>query len=603
MRTYPIIYNKQLGGEFLSNIDKIFLENNIAQIDDVFNVVEYHGKLSGTTTSTDDNLISIPSNIFLIISDCCGAVNATNNSYPFYDGIYLEDSINLLTKSELLSKILNGKITIDNQSYHIIKPDSQICNLNLRMTFDGLTNGLHYKTFGENKQTDLINNTQKKFSSINKKVIIGKLKNINEDTNKEIFNGLINAFHNNPSLKCTFERTQLFHNFYIIITANKFKKDYYSVKDFIELISKIFNKLDVSSLYSTLIETIHLQKESPKFKIINSESDKTNKEGEIKYSLDFLIMILCYYFYIFDININKDKTTLFDILNKIEPTIEPDKFRFILLLSCQVSEGDFCLSRYCVGYTNSNKKLIAENEQIKINIIKLLKPYSIVNIDDFTTNFILTNKKLNLNTATNLKIILEQMKKLESYNKILHLSNCEVQVLINLIYDLTNGINIQAKSSDDIFKKYNFDDYALYELFVYNSNYKNVFFHIFSTIIDKCFDTKIFAIIENIKNFQKNKPSKFRKLMNFINVNKFDIYNLLSIKNYLSVTKSNIKQLLENKDLDEFNCQIDIYIYSSNDFITTNKLTDMVRLTPNIINQLIIYYIQLTYNLNSFQIQ
>ncbi len=606
MRTYPIIYNKQIGGEFLSNIDKIFLENNISRIDDVFNVVEYHGKLSpNSTKSESSNLIRIPSNIFLIISDCCGTMNATNKSYPFYDGIFLEDSLNLLTKSELLSKILNGKITIDNQNYHIIKPESQICNLNLNMSFDGITNGLHYKSFGENKQIDLIDDIQKKFKSVNKKSMIDKLRKIQLETNKKIFNGLIKAFQNDPSLYCTFERTHLFSKFYSIMRKHKFSKDTYLVDRFIEKISQIFTKLDVSSSFSTLIEQLHLEKLYQSQKIMDVSSFKIDQEidfDKIKFPIDFLIMILCYYFYIFDININKEKTTLSDILEKIVPTIDSDKFRFVLLLSCQVSEGDFCLSRYCIGYTYSNTKLLSENEQIKGKIKDILTPFQFsqfnLTIDDFTNNFILFNKKINSND--NLAIVLEQIKQLKIKDKLTQLSNHELKILINLIYDLTTGISIQELSNECIIQKYSFDDFALYQLFIYNSNYKNVFFHIFSIIIEKCFNIKIEEIIENIKTFQKKKSSKFIKLINAININKFDIYNLVSLKNYLILNNNNIKDI---KSLDEFKCMIDIYIYSAKDFVSIYKLSDIIKLNLEQLDQIIMYLIQLTYNMNLFQIQ
>ena len=67
-------------------------------------------------------------------------------------------------------------------------------------------------------------------------------------------------------------------------------------------------------------------------------------------------------------------------------------------------------------------------------------------------------------------------------------------------------------------------------------------------------------------------------------------------------SNKDIKQVIRNQDLGEFNCMIDIYIYSSKDFVNTYKLIDIVQLTHDKIIQLVIYYIQLTYNLNSFQI-
>ena len=116
--------NKITGGELLLNNDRDELFEDDMFNDDYF-LLDYHG-------STDsDSLFRIPDNIILIVSNCCGAYNFGNKN------IYVNplDSIScpMITKDDIVGRISDGKINLGLNTYFVVKPGTNMCDINLTL--------------------------------------------------------------------------------------------------------------------------------------------------------------------------------------------------------------------------------------------------------------------------------------------------------------------------------------------------------------------------------------------------------------------------------------------------------------------------------------
>jgi hypothetical protein len=463
---------KQLAGAIINKT------NINASIDGIYNSEDYYVSLLYHGSTNTYKNTTIPDNIYLIMSDCCGTSNHVY-SHQWYTGIIINhpdsscDKFELnITKDKLIDTICadNGLINIHDSKYIILKPGSQLCDIKLSIGCLEINKGTYCRNFGScNEET--IN------EKINIQISMLKPEDYN-DIQRNI--DLLKGEH----INLIFENLESIKFCYLLpIINNIYFKYFYNMFD---IKKGIFNKILLDYTHSNAISLNNMIKNIKKVvskidklepmnfnSVINGDLHKIINEYStmpiIPKSYFILFVFIFYLFYVLNnkinsTNCNKTSYYLSDKLTEICNMNDMNKNIIVHLSSCQGSAEPLCKINKCYNLIRDIKRY----------------DYNIPSLSKFNKHplLIYINQPDEILTQ-----VCDKIK--ETYQNIASYKNDKILAIINIIYNIINHFEL-------------INNYDLYLLLVgeinnYTKNINKIFNKIFT-------NRKLFKKIKYVNN-------------------------------------------------------------------------------------------------------
>ena len=467
------------GGDFVENDFVDTLKQDTRKVNDEFFLLHYHGEVVRDT-------FKIPSNIVLILSNCCGVSNY-GSELEWYDP-FQKENIQTLSKEDLLDEINDGKLSIGGQEYLVVNPGSTLCDFNLSTLESNMAVGLHTKKFDETPFYDTMINLNNKIDfDKNIKSMQDYVATLTPETFKEVI--LNDSLNYKPNSFKYFKTSIDIQVLFYIFERNY--ENLFSVANLDNIIEffRLFLNYTKFTEYSSPRQDLFKKKYTRYSNSIGIGSSTTVSTNLTNF--DILLFIF------FNILIKKEPEgkKLSDILDTLSHSNGP-KLTFILLYACQgTSDGciDFC---YKTLHNKSNTHIselftnIGRNKKEGVILIQNEEPQI-----SFKGNY------------PDLISKLKDMGQIDGYTRFINthlLNDNNLVVFINLFYDMVNNINEVITSDDGM-------EYELVGKLIYLDER-----HTISTISEETIEN--FYGISQPSNYRilsliVNTPSQFKSFM------------------------------------------------------------------------------------------
>ena len=370
--------NNQKGG--------LLVNSNELNKFDIINV-DFHGSIN------QNDIFTIPSNIYLIIPLCCGFINFIGEDYIHF---FLTNN-----KKQQLDKINEAEyiLKLGKHNYIILKPNQKYCDINLAITYEKnsgigmyfsqyFSQYFNYNFFNYNKYDVIIfNNDDVKILEIMENI---RLENYNVDSDShEKINEITDESKNNLFINFIYSEIHLYNNDYNEV-IKKFKLINKNKLEYINFIKNINNNnLSIDKIDINLLDK----------KYIDFLSNKSNKQY-IDFIKNFLAKIWSKITFIkykseleknYYINL-KTEFTLGSVLEYLSK-INLNKKLFVFNTSCQgFSSENTCENYKCLKHLKLQdieySKVFNQNNIKKIyDAVKILKYYNKPNIFNRSSTF------------------------------------------------------------------------------------------------------------------------------------------------------------------------------------------------------------------------
>lgn len=516
------IKNNIIGGELLLNSYKADLVASDMLNDDYY-LLDYHG-------STDSNsYFIIPDNIILIVSNCCGAFNFAKEN--IYVNPLDSSSCPMITKEALVNSISDGNIRLGNNTYFVVKPGTEMCNINLTLKDnDDTCSGSFKKKFNQ----DILSYEVKK--PLIKTKFIGLLDNFK---NKPTALELIKNYKPNKILSECIIKSKIYLFLLIKFHRHLPVNEEFKLVDVEDIRKKLINFLEDIILmiddetYDSELSSFTISEIDSELKPIKTRFNEFNNDN-------FLFSLFNKIIYDEFIKQEPTEIKLSEHLDKINSESPSDKKSFVFLYSCQ-SNSITCSLDHCYRKITFKKRFRSESfvriEPFMDQIIKGIDRHS----------FIVT-----VNTSFHIK--LKMIDKV--FSEFGFINNSEVlYYLICMMYDFINNTNICNGYGivlsnlvnnrcgwvrrDTIKNIYDYKNWKfLINAILINTNYTESFIYIFEEFID--------IFIKHIPNIYELNLEEFLDLFH----EKIDIFHndLIEFVETYEIPKS----LINEKNIEEF---------------------------------------------------
>lgn len=516
--------NNIIGGELLLNSYKKYLKDANMFNDDYF-LLDYHG-------STDSHsLFRIPDNIVLIVSNCYGAFNFGEKN--IYVNPLDSSSCPMITKDVLIDSILDGKIKLGSNTYFVVKPGTEMCDINLTLKDnDDICSGYFKKNFNQ----DILSYEVKK--PLIKTKFIGLLDFVK---NKPDALELIKNYKPNKILSECIIKSKIY--LFLLI---KFHRHLPVIQEF-----KLVDGEDIKEKLIDFLREINLMIDNETFDSelssftiseVNSELNMIKTRFNELNNDNFLFSLFNKIIYVEFIYQEPIKIKLSEHIYKINSELPSDKKSFVFLYSCQANSSS-CSLDHCYRMITSKKHF----RDITYNKIKHFMVRSIKGID--INSFIVT---LNISFDIKLNMIDKVFSKFGFRNnsKVLYYLICMMYDFINntdVCYEygivLSNLVNSRCDwvRRDTIKNIYDYKNWKfLINAILINANYTKSFLTIFEEFI------RIF--IRYIPNIHELNLDEFLDLF----YEKIDIFHNDLLRFVENKTYEIPKSLINEKNIEEF---------------------------------------------------
>ena len=516
--------NKITGGELLLNNYKADLVVTNMLNDDYF-LLDYHG-------STDSSsYFNIPNNIILIVSNCCGAFNFGKKN--IYVNPLDSSSCPMITKDALIDSISDGKIRLGSNTYFVVKPGTEMCDINLTLKDnDDICSGYFKKNFNQ----DILSYELEK-SIIQQKFI--KLLNFIE-TESDFISKIINYKSNKILDDCILKSKiylfllKKFHRYLPVNVEFKLVDVEYIRGKLIDFLREINLMID-NETYDSELSSFTISEIDSELNMIKTRFNEFNNDN-------FLFGLFNKIIYVEFIYQEPIEIKLSEHLKKIMSKLPSDKKSFVFLYSCQANSTT-CSLDHCY-------RMITFKKSFRDSTFNKIKPFmdrSIKGID--INSFIVT---LNMSFHIKLDMIDKVFSKFgfEENSKVLYYLICMMYDFINntdVCYEygivLSNLVNSRCDwvRRDTIKNIYDYKNWKfLINAILINANYTKSFLTIFKEFI------KIFIFY--IPNIHELNLDGFLDLF-YENIDIFhnDLLEFVENKTY-EIPKS----LINEKNIEEF---------------------------------------------------
>jgi len=325
-------------------------------INDEFTILDYHGSLIDSKTFT------IPENIILILSDCCGASNYTSLDIwndPLLNATYAP---NTFSKQYLINNIKTNKskLFMYNQQYIVLQPGSEICDFSLINKKYDFAVGTILKKFDE----PTFYHISKIFTNeveVNKRIQFMKT-GLSNYINKGI-SDTYSYINMDPLYHC--HELRYFLDLFI---ANTFEG---------ELYEKVFEEKVVKGK-NTALDGMFLFLDNISYETLTKTTltDKSKYNKDIKIDIDSgtnlrNIDLLIYLFFEGFIKENENVNNSFNLSDRLgKISRNQEQKTFVFLYACQGSNGGQCSINKCYRRFHGTINPSSDMNTILINAIK-----------------------------------------------------------------------------------------------------------------------------------------------------------------------------------------------------------------------------------------
>ena len=514
--------NNITGGELLLNIYK---DDLVAadRLNDDYYLLDYHG-------STDSNsYFRIPDNIILIVSNCCGAFNFGKKN--IYVNPLDSSSCPMITKEALIDSISDGKIRLGSNTYFVVKPGTEMCNINLTLKDnDDICSGYFKKNFNQDILSYEVKNT------LIKTKFIGLLDYVK---NKSTALEFIKNYKPNKILSECIIKSKIY-----LFLLTKFHEhlpvnEEFKLVDVDDIREKLINFLREIDL---MIDNETYDSELSSFTIYEGDFEFIKTRFNEFNNDNFLFGLFNKIIYAEFINQEPTEIKLSEHLYKINSETPSDKKSFVFLYSCQANSTT-CSLDHCY-------RMITFKKSVRESTFNKIKPFMDQSIKVIDINsFIVT---VNMSFHIKLNMIDKVFSKFGFINnsKVLYYLICMMYDFINnadVCYEygivLSNLVNSRCDwvRRDTIKNIYDYKNWKfLINAILINANYTKSFLIIFEEFI------RIF--IYYIPNIYELNLEEF--LDSFYG--KIDIFHNNLLEFVENKTYEIPKSLINEKNIEEF---------------------------------------------------